>query len=39
MPLTRELLDRYSGELRSLSVEEPSLEEVFLNLTGRGLRE
>ena len=39
MDLTRGLLDRYGDELRSISVEEASLEEVFLNLTGRGLRE
>ncbi len=39
MALSRTLVNEHGGKLRTLSVEEPSLEEVFLNLTGRGLRE
>jgi ABC-2 type transport system ATP-binding protein len=33
------LLARFAGRVRKLSVEEPSLESVFLSLTGRDLRE
>ncbi|HLQ94104.1 MAG TPA: ABC transporter ATP-binding protein [Xanthobacteraceae bacterium] len=32
-------LTRYGGRIRRLAVEEPSLESVFLSLTGRGLRD
>jgi ABC-2 type transport system ATP-binding protein len=34
-----ELLSRFAGRIRKFSVEEPSLESVFLSLTGRDLRE
>ena len=37
--LTRNLLTRSEDSIESLQVREASLEEVFLNLTGRGLRE
>jgi ABC-2 type transport system ATP-binding protein len=33
------LLARYAGRIRKFSVEEPSLESVFLSLTGRELRD
>jgi ABC-2 type transport system ATP-binding protein len=33
------LLTRYAGRIRKFSVEEPSLESVFLSLTGRELRD
>jgi ABC-2 type transport system ATP-binding protein len=33
------LLTRYAGRIRRFSVEEPSLESVFLSLTGRDLRD
>jgi len=32
-------LARYGGRIRRLALEEPSLESVFLSLTGRGLRD
>jgi ABC-2 type transport system ATP-binding protein len=32
-------LSRHSGQIRRLSVEEPSLESVFLSLTGREIRD
>jgi len=32
-------LSRYGGRIRRLSVEQPSLESVFLSLTGRGIRD
>jgi ABC-2 type transport system ATP-binding protein len=34
-----QLLARFAGRIRRFSVEEPSLESVFLSLTGRELRE
>jgi ABC-2 type transport system ATP-binding protein len=33
------LLARFAGHIRKFSVEEPSLESVFLSLTGRDLRD
>ena len=33
------LLARFAGRIRKFSVEEPSLESVFLSLTGRDLRD
>jgi ABC-2 type transport system ATP-binding protein len=36
---TESFLSRYGTRIRRLSVEEPSLESVFLSLTGRGLRD
>jgi ABC-2 type transport system ATP-binding protein len=33
------ILQAYPGQLMSLEIEEPNLERVFLNLTGRGLRD
>jgi ABC-2 type transport system ATP-binding protein len=32
-------VDRLGGSLRHLNLREPSLDEVFLSLTGRGLRD
>jgi ABC-2 type transport system ATP-binding protein len=32
-------LSRHSSQIRRLAIEEPSLESVFLSLTGRGLRD
>jgi ABC-2 type transport system ATP-binding protein len=34
-----QLLARFAGRIRKFSVEEPSLESVFLSLTGRELRD
>jgi len=39
MELARRLISGYGDDLTTLSVQEPSLEEVFLNLTGRRLRD
>jgi len=36
---TESFLARYGARIRRLSIEEPSLESVFLSLTGRQLRD
>jgi ABC-2 type transport system ATP-binding protein len=38
-PFMDEFLGRFGSRIRALAVEEPTLESVFLSLTGRGLRD
>ena len=38
-PSSKRFLARYGSRIRRLAVEEPSLESVFLSLTGRDLRD